>query len=98
MQIDSPIVDLAGEISALPTVLLEASALLRDRCASRTAAQAGRFVVSGTARLGKGPDGPLSSTSLASPGIALEGIVVERDEETGPTALIVGCRNAVAPL
>jgi filamentous hemagglutinin family protein len=58
VQILSPETDLSGDVAVLPTSFLDASSLLTDACAARSA-RAGSLVVRGQDRIPDSPDAPL---------------------------------------
>jgi len=65
VRVDSPVVDLAGQLTTLPEAVLDAASLLRARCAARRGSAGGSFVVEGTAPLAPSPDAPLPSRAPA---------------------------------
>jgi large exoprotein involved in heme utilization and adhesion len=94
--IDSPEVDLAGTLSALPASFLDAASLLRQRCAQRAEAGAGSFVVAGTSALSASPDAPLEAVSdtvlgAAGPDETLIGMVLGEDAEGRKIGVVIGC-------
>jgi hypothetical protein len=94
--IDSPEVDLAGTLSALPASFLDAASLLRQRCAQRAEAGAGSFVVAGTSALSASPDAPLEAISdgalgALAPEGTLTGMVLGEDAEGRRIGVVVGC-------
>jgi large exoprotein involved in heme utilization and adhesion len=94
--IDSPEVDIAGTLSALPASFLDAAALLRQRCAQRTEAGAGSFVVAGTSMLDASPDAPLEAISDTAIGVpvpdaTLTGMVLGEDAKGRKIGVVVGC-------
>jgi hypothetical protein len=94
--IDSPEVDIAGTLSALPASFLDAASLLRQRCAQRAEAGAGSFVVAGTSALSASPDAPLEAISegalgALAPDATLTGMVLGEDAEGRKIGVVVGC-------
>jgi large exoprotein involved in heme utilization and adhesion len=94
--IDSPEVDLAGTLSALPASFLDAASLLRQRCAQRAEAGAGSFVVAGTSALSASPDAPLEAASdgvlgTPAPDATLTGMVLGEDAEGRKIGVVIGC-------
>jgi large exoprotein involved in heme utilization and adhesion len=94
--IHSPEVNLAGTLSALPASFLDAAALLRQRCAQRSQAGAGSFVVAGTPAIDASPDAPLEAVSTAvlgapAPEATLTGMVLGEDAEGRSIGMVVGC-------
>ncbi|MCX5737853.1 MAG: hypothetical protein NTZ61_05035, partial [Proteobacteria bacterium] len=94
--IDSPEVDLAATLSALPASFLDAASLLRQRCAQRAEAGAGSFVVAGTSALSASPDAPLEAVSdgalgALAPDATLTGMVLGEDAEGRKIGVVVGC-------
>jgi hypothetical protein len=94
--IDSPEVDLAGTLSALPASFLDAAALLRQRCAQRAEVGAGSFVVAGTSAIDASPDAPLEAVSdgalgALAPDATLTGMVLGEDAEGRKIGMVVGC-------
>jgi large exoprotein involved in heme utilization and adhesion len=91
--------NIVSSVTALPASFLDATALLRQRCAQRGSKGAGSFVVAGTAGVVPSPDAPLASTSgsaadspLAVPRV--EGLVLGLDAKNRTVALVVGCEDS----
>jgi filamentous hemagglutinin family protein len=67
VDIRAPDADLAGSLTALPARFIDASSLLRERCAARRSGErAGSFTVRGAAGVPADPDAPLAAVGLAS--------------------------------
>jgi len=63
VEVNTPDVDLAGTLTALPASYLDASSLMRERCAARRSGErAGSFAVRGNGGIPAEPDGWLPGT------------------------------------
>jgi hypothetical protein len=63
--VHSPDVDLAGNLTVLPTDYLDASSLMRERCAARSGEPSGSFAVRGNGGIPPEPDGWLRASVLS---------------------------------
>jgi len=62
VELNAPVVEVAGRLDPLPASFLDVSALLRDHCASRRSAGASSFTVEGRTGLPPAPDDYLPSS------------------------------------
>ncbi len=65
VEINAPDTDVTDEIAVLPTSLLDASALLSERCSARAPGDSSAFVVSGRDGVPPAPNGLLAAGSVA---------------------------------
>jgi hypothetical protein len=88
-------------VTALPASFLDATALLRQRCAQRGSKSAGSFVVAGTAGIASSPDAPLAAAGGETQASAVTqaqpaGLVIGQDASGHAVGLVVTCESAFA--
>jgi large exoprotein involved in heme utilization and adhesion len=104
--IDSPEVDIAEELQALPQAYLDLANELLPRCGARRARDGvGSFVVAGTAPLADSPDGPLAARPVPPESIERAGnpsatqsttVLVRLTRDDSPVGLLIGCAHSAA--
>ena len=100
VEIDAPDEDISGELVVLEGALLDASSLLRERCAARRDIGASSFTGVGRGGLPPSPEGPLASPYTSGQGSQVLAVEAEKSKEQGqlPRPLTasfeVPCRGA----
>jgi filamentous hemagglutinin family protein len=90
--------NIVSSVTALPASFLDATTLLRQRCAQRGSQGAGSFVVAGTAGIASSPDAPLAAAGgETQPGPIAQaqpaGLVIAQDAEGHSVGLVVTCES-----
>ncbi|MGE4649857.1 MAG: hypothetical protein AAEJ53_03130, partial [Myxococcota bacterium] len=80
VELNAPVVEVAGRLDPLPASFLDVSALLRDHCASRRSAGASSFTVEGRTGLPPAPDDYLPSSLLRVRDAGTAGSAKPRDQ------------------
>jgi len=96
VEVNAPDTDLAGTLAALPASYLDASSLMRERCAARRSGErAGSFAVRGNGGIPAEPDGWLPGAVAPEPARpSASSPVTRHPREAGPLAVAAeGCAS-----